>query len=526
MKKNSRLDRQIRDSLNTNQQADLNINRRLAEMYNQKVTDTSMDEDAEVNVFTVESYRKPSVIRRIGAMAAAAAVVAGIGGSIFALNGFGNVPEMATQLTDVSESSEQSEEVPEETTEEMPTEAPTEPEFVDNNSYDMSTKEGIYAKMINSFFNYDQISGKIVTNETYKEQVCAVTDFSFDLTTGKAHSYLSRVNYENSFEDIINGAAPIGEEDNWISKGAFFGHLNLYCDGQYQYWLFGDMTYNQAAEAEMHPRYGNPIQIDKMKESDEIWQTAVEGDGLISEDYESPYAKTNTGINSHLGSECAHPLESPMFLHVYDFDTWEIVGDIEYIGRDCVEISMDYNENTVHTKAYIDKETGCALYALETTYGEITDYLVTLEINFDEDAEPVPEIDLSEYTMPEPISDEEYYAYKENSHGETYGCAPEHICTDNADLLPDLISFGSGYIRTSELFEISNCESRQNDLRQEENKLDTDVLICSLNIYNCEGEYIDVCNYYGSPEQKAEFDATAMNPCEHCGGNAEAESEE
>ncbi len=486
----------------------MNINRRLAEMYNQKVTDTSTDEDAEVNVFTVESYRRPSVIRRIGAMAASVAVVAGIGGSIFALNGFGNVPDMSAQLADVSESSEQ----PEETTEEMPEESPAETEFVDHNSYDMSTKEGIYAKMTNSFFNYDQISGKIVTDETYKEKVCSVTDFSFDLTTGKAHSYLSRVNYENSFEDIINGAEPIGEEDNWISKGAFFGHLNLYCDGQYEYWLFGDMTYWKAAEMQAYSRFGNPIQIDEMRRFDkDFFESVYEGDGHMVET--DIWEKTNSGINSHLGSECAKPSDSAMLVKFYDFDSWEIVGDIEYIGRDCVEISMDYNENTVHTKAYIDKETGCLLYALETTYGEITDYLVTLEINFDEDAEPVPEINLSEYTMPEPVSDDEY---KVNSHGETYGCAPEHICTDNADLLPDLISFGNGYIRTSELFEISNCESRQNDLRQEENKLDTDVLICSLNIYNCEGEYIDVCNYYGSPEQKAEFDATAKNPCEHC----------
>lgn len=500
----------------------MNINRRLAEMYNQKVTDTSMEEDAEVNVFTVESYRKPSIIRRVGTMAAAAVVIAGIGGSVFALSGIGNAPE--TQLTDMSETSEESEEVPEEATEEMPTEAPTEPEFVDNNSYDMSTKEGIYAKMINSFFNYDQISGKIVTNETYKEQVCAVTDFEFDLTTGKAHSYLSRVNYENSFEDIINGAAPIGEEDNWISKGAFFGHLNLYCDGQYEYWLYDDMTYDRAADAEMHPRYGNPIQADIMREFDKhFYESVFEGDGHIVET--DIFENTNYGINSHLGSECAVPSMSVMLVKLYDFDAWEIVGDIEYIGRDCVEISMDYNENTVHTKVYIDKETGCLLYALETTYGEVTDYLVTLEINFDEDAEPVPEIDLSEYTMPEPISDEEYDAYKVNSHGETYGIGGGyHICNDNKDLLPDLSSFGDGYERISELFETLNCESRLSDLRQEPWKLDTDVLIYSRNVYDCEGEYIATCNYYGTPEQKAEFDATAMNPCEHC-GNAENDAE-
>lgn len=494
-------------------------------MYDQNVTDTSMDKDEEVTVLTVEKYRKPSIIRRAGTIAAAAVVIAGIGGSVFALNGFRDVPE--TQMTDMTEeSNEAPEEAPTEA--EIATEAPTEPEFVDNNSYDMSTKEGIYAKMTNSFFNYDQISGKIVTNETYKDKVCAVTDFEFDLTTGKAYSYLSRVNYENSFEDIINGAEPVGEEDNWISKDAFFGHINLYCDGEYMYWLGDDMTYWLAAEKKMSPRYGNPIQTEDMiKINEMVYKSVFEGDGNL-EDIENPYDETNTGVNSHLGARCAVPTEGVMFARLYDFDAWEIVGDIEYLGRDCVEISMDYNENTVHVNAYIDKETGCALYALETTNGEVTDYLVTLEINFDEEAEPVPEIDMNEYTdaNPEPLSDEEYYAYKINSHGETYGIGGRyHICNDNRALLPDLSAFGDGYERMSEFFETLNCESRLNDLRQEPDKLDTDVLIYSRNIYNCEGEYIGVCNYYGSPEQKAEFDATAMNPCEHCGGEAEAEAE-
>ena len=137
---------------------------------------------------------------------------------------------------------------------------------------------------------------------------------------------------------------------------------------------------------------------------------------------------------------------------------------------------------------------GCMLYYTYYINSQLTEYLVVDEIAFNENAVPVPEIDLSKYSYPPEISDEEYYAFKENSHGETYGiCGHYHLCEQNDELLPDLIPFGGevdGYAKKTEYFENIGCEMRTHDLRQAHNKLETDVLIAEINIYDVEGEEV------------------------------------
>lgn len=501
----SKMDKLIKNSLQDTPNADPEINRNLVEKFAEKAyTHNSDDErEFEVSVNHVERYKKPGIFKRMGAMAAALAlIVAAGGGGAAVLRNMRNVDESSQIEDSVEESSSESEIVDTE----------VEEEYVDTNSYDMTTKEGIYSKMINSIYFYDQVSAKVVEHQNYKDGVCGVVDFQVDLTNGKAYSYYSRVNYENSLEDIFKGEPVVGEEDNWISKGAFFGHMAIYCNGERCVWLDDDMYMSNVYAFEediSHGRTGAPVSYEKMCAYMEEVKTEQSNENLENP---NPFEEMSTGINTHLGTDCLSGQWTAIGAsNLWDFDQWDIVGDVEFIGRDCVEITF----NTVDSTMYIDKETGCMLYYTYYYEGELLDYLVVDEIHFNEDAAPVPEIDLSQYKEPVEPTPEEYYAYHENSHGETYGvCGQYHLCEQNDEILPDLMPFGDGYAKKSEYFENIGCEVRTNDFHQDFNRLETDVLIASFNIYDVEGEEVlATVNYYGTPEQKATFDAAKANPC-------------
>lgn len=507
----SKTDKLIKNSLQNTPSADPEINRNLVEKFEEKAyTHNSQDErEFEVSVDHVERYRKPNIFRRMGAMAAALAVIVAVGGGGAAA--FRN-------LRNVDESSQIESSAEDEASQTEATVSDVQEEFVDTNTYDMTTKEGIYSKIINSVYFFDQVSAKVVEDETYKENVCSVIDFQLDLTNGKGYSYCSRVNYENEFEDILKGEPVVGEEDNWVSKGEFFGNMALYSDGEKCVWLDNDdmIVHNvfQEENSISHSRTGNPVNYEAMC----AFMNELE---TVNSDHDmenpNPFAEYSSGINLYLGTGClqAHwTFVGSEFL--WNFDKWDIVGDVEFIGRDCVEIAF---KDGIDATMYIDKETGCMLYFTYYIDGQLTDYLIVDEIHFNEDAAPVPEIDLSQYEEFVEPTPEEYYAYHENSHGETYGiCGHYHFCVQNDELLPDLIPFGGdngdGYAKKTEYFENIGCEVRTHDLRQEVNKLETDVFIAEFNIYDVEGEEIlDTVKYYGTPEQKEAFDEAIKNPC-------------
>lgn len=503
-----KVDKLIKDSLQVVPKVDSDINRNLAEKFAEKAYThkSEAESEFEISVNHVERYKKPSIFKRMGAMAAALAVIVAVGGGGAAV--FKNMRNI-----DESSQIESSAETPD-----------IQEEYVDTNSYDMTTKEGIYSKIINSFYFFDQVSAKVVEDENYKEGVCSVSDIQLDLTNGKGYAYCSRVNYENAFEDILKGEPVVGEEDNWISKGAFFGHMTSYSNGEKCVWLDDDMYMNNlyAFEEDIkHGRTGNPVNYEAMAAYNEEFNSKFVTENGVSfsdEDLENmdnpnPFAECSDGVNIYNRFIFANNTLAGEDL--WNFDKWDIVGDVEFIGRDCVEIAF---KDGIDATMYIDKETGCMLYYTYYINSQLTEYLVVDEIAFNENAVPVPEIDLSEYKYPPEISDEEYYAFKENSHGETYGiCGHYHLCEQNDELLPDLIPFGGevdGYVKKTEYFENIGCEMRTHDLRQAHNKLETDVLIAEINIYDVEGEEVlATVEYYGTSEQKAEFDAAKANPC-------------
>lgn len=502
-----KVDKLIKDSLQVVPKVDSEINRNLAEKFAEKAYThkSEAESEFEISVNHVERYKKPSVFRRMGAMAAALAVIVAVGGGGAAV--FKNMRNI-DESSQIESSAEESPETPD-----------IQEKYVDTNSYDMTTKKGIYSKIINSVYFYDQVSGKVVDRQDYKDGVCGVTDLQIDLTNGKCYAYYSRVNYENNFEDILKGEPVVGEEDNYVSKGAFFGHMAIYSDGEKCVWLDDDMYMSDVYAFEediCHGRTGNPVNYEAMAAyMNEFKSKFIDENGLsyTDEDLENmenpdPFAGISDGINTHLGTDCFRANYTEAGYNLGDFDKWDIVGDVEFIGRDCVEIAF---KDGIDATMYIDKETGCMLYYTYYVDGQLADYLVVDEIAFNENAVPVSEIDLSEYKYPPEISDDEP---KENSHGETYGGAGGHFCIQEDKNIPDLIAFGKGYVKKSEYFEKIGCETLTIDLRQTRNKLETDVLIAEINIYDVEGEEVlDVVKYYGTPEQKEVFDAAKGKHC-------------
>ncbi len=506
----SKIDKLIKNSLQDTPNADPEINRNLAEKFAEKAYthNSEAESEFEISVNHVERYKKPSIFKRMGAMAAALAVIVAVGGGGAAVfKNMRNIDESSQIESSAESSAEESPEAPD-----------IQEEYVDTNNYDMSTKEGIYSKTINSFYFYDQVSAKVVEDENYKEGVCSVSDIQLDLTNGKGYAYCSRVNYENAFEDILKGEPVVGEEDNWISKGAFFGHMTSYSNGEKCVWLYDDMYMSDVYAFEediKHGRTGNPVNYEAMAAYNEEFNSKfVTENGVICSDEDlenmenpNPFAECSDGVNIYNSFIFANNTLAGE--NLWNFDKWDIVGDVEFIGRDCVEIAF---KDGIDATMYIDKETGCMLYYTYYADGQLIDYLVVDEIAFNENAVPVPEIDLSQYSYPPEVSNDEP---KENSHGETYGGAGDHFCIQEDENIPDLIEFGEGYVKKSEYFEKIGCETLTIDLRQAHNKLETDVLIVEINIYDVEGEEVlATVEYYGTPEQKEVFDTAKGKHCD------------
>ena len=92
-----------------------------------------------------------------------------------------------------------------------------------------------------------------------------------------------------------------------------------------------------------------------------------------------------------------------------DFDAWQITGEVEYIGRECLTIEGSITEFTEMLYSntyddltggsftmYVDKETGCLLnYSAYTKDGVLSEWLSVKSIAFDEQAEApvIPETD-------------------------------------------------------------------------------------------------------------------------------------
>lgn len=467
-------------------------------MYDTKKKSADTNSESYHEESGVERYRRPKWYRTAGFVAAFVIAAAGIGGSTLMIMNMRNVPnDISTQLE--SESNET------EPTESEEPEEPTEPEIVSDLNYDMSAKEGIYNKMLNSIDFYDKVSGKYVHGE-YDDN--RVEDFSVDLDTCDLYIKTSIVDI-NNLEDTLNGMLVDAELQD---SGPYACNEYIqYCDGELFYRIDGnykDPEYrenNQAYERDSIPF--NEDEIAFMKE----WFFERRNGNAISDDSnrlsrKSPLDEVTLGNIPFFRALC----------YLSDFDEWEITGEETFIGRDCVVLEGNITlfcepDNFPTFTMYVDKETGFVLKFIDTEAGEIQQYCVYQEIFFDDDAEMVF-LDLDQYETVEHPEPDDTTIPKVNSKGETYGVALVRSIQENYDKLPDLIGVGfkgyedivgykeSVYIRKDEFLGTFIDGGKAFDMQVVLGNVSDTAVAVNLNVYDHEGELLGTETLYSEPE--------------------------
>lgn len=98
---------------------------------------------------------------------------------------------------------------------------------------------------------------------------------------------------------------------------------------------------------------------------------------------------TNLGVS---GNSCLFP-QTYAFLYLTDFDKWELSKVVEFLGRKCIEIRGENNDEFV---MYIDINTGIMLKLERYKNGVITGYIKVDSISIDNNVE-VKQFDSSLY---------------------------------------------------------------------------------------------------------------------------------
>lgn len=407
----------------------------------------------------VEVRHGHGIMRYIGIAAALAVLIGGIGGGHYLIRNNMN-PDRTFSEIETEESTETSEvqEATEETEEE-----PVEEAVIQD--FDMSTQIGVFGKMLNSIDYYDYASGVMIHSDTARNDLCTESTFNVDLTTGKSLDVLTRYNIYNDYHDVANDQPLEGEMDQYL------GVFDVYCDGTNELEMPHDSNVARIATAEENQaQHRTSDQLDPQTVIDYMNSIDIPSDA----DYYTPTIAYFENGDVQLRGICSNTraafnLLEPGYTAVdflYDFSTWDITNEsFEYAGRDCVVLEGTHPRISAGLIPYrglssftfvVDKATGCLL-KMQTfdTDGELIEWMVTKDIRFDADAEPVPEKNLEIHRADEYFTEPEINT---NSHGETYGSCNGAIVRENYDKLPDLIYNclfydGGGYFRKDDLFE-------------------------------------------------------------------------
>ncbi len=394
---------------------------------------------------------------------------------------------------------------------ESPTEAPAASAPID---YDMTDKMGVLGKMLNTVDFYRKVSGEFVRNETGMVNGGGVVTFEVDQDAWESYTKTVRGSLTQPAEDVLQGAAPEFEALAFYDEN---GGLRRYGKDEHLYQLFENEDgawYDPETDTARNPDEA-PV---KTEEVQQYWTQLYENNMQI--DYPEPHRAVPG--NAYDADECIAPM---FFIDEYLFPDMdcEITGDITYIGRDCVVLKGNAARYEAEYLLYVDKATGCVLYfESRGSSGELMEWMRVVHIEFDEDAEAVPDAlaGRSEWHQPEPTENPEgipalWICWGTNSHGQTYASCGQMPCDrSNYDQLPDLIRFGelrdeygridkdNCFIKKTELFELFGDDPfvEMSRLMQEYNKTETAVPVATLHIYDIEGEKVlDTVTYYDEP---------------------------
>ena len=242
------------------------------------------------------------------------------------------------------------------------------------------TKDDVFYMMLNAQFNYDKISGKIVNGQTMDMPMCV--DFSVDLADGGNYSKVTvnPVVLNESYSENLSADTDIIDEYKTDDCKKYEEH---FIDKNGQAINFNNLDRTKYVE-KMFDSYDRD---DVIKIDNEERITEIEG--------EKCYCYVSNPMITGYESICINPQEMA-FGFLEDQSLWEITGETEYIGRKCLVIEgnteQDYGSklNVDKFSFLVDYETGILLkYTGFDIDGNLSDYMYAEEISFDYNKEMV-----------------------------------------------------------------------------------------------------------------------------------------
>lgn len=414
----------------------------------------------EEQVQGVERYRRPMWHAPLRITAAALALTLGLGGTVYAIHGFGRaVPPAASEPDPQSETI-----ATEPSAEEI-----TEPARRQLTQYDMSAQEGVYYKMLNCIDYYDRASGEFISSSNGTTN-CSIVEFETDIVSSRSYSHYTQCYLYNPL-DVIEGkqeSVDLADDADNIQ----------FCDGTDNY------TYSRILKKITMTMGGVITRTDDFSVPDS--ERHVVSGGVDHWSYREqatnlPYARM-----------CLEPWEMT-FGFLTDFDTWKITGTEKYIDRECVSIegtlsgAYGAKQNVTSFTFLVDKETGVLLrYIGRDGNGDLSQFLIVRDIAFDDNARKVRPVEFSDAEKTQ-IVEPSSYGYALNSNGQTYGNAN----AENVQDLPDLAAVVGdngyrGYVYSREL--LGDSPSSPSDAVERQEAKDNGTYVPKvLNVYEVDG---------------------------------------
>lgn len=239
---------------------------------------------------------------------------------------------------------------------------------------DMSTKEGVLCKMINSINFYNKASGKLIQSSNAIS--CNIVEFQTDLETAESYSHIRQCWLYNPNE-VIEGEA---EEVELITdEYGTYDFIN-YSDGVHiktHNLVSGNTSYLSSA-----------INRDMQEGFNDVREIYSNGDVFTEAEYKpSP-------TNSPYADDCLFP-QRIVFDYLYNMDLWELEGSESCLGRECAVIKGTADDKDITDFImYVDKETGVLLKLIGyNDKGELSQFMIVREIKFDNDADDVRKVE-------------------------------------------------------------------------------------------------------------------------------------
>ena len=252
---------------------------------------------------------------------------------------------------------------------------------------DMTTKDGVFYKMCNTMDYYNRVSCVTVsgTRPDGGQFIADRSTLRADLNAGKASEILEYF-YSADADALMNGCEGCARDES----GAFITAKD------------GEMFYR--AEEYSHGCSADPF-ITHRIDCPPVEKDALRPDDMEFDDYDFYHSRRQILEGMGLST---FEWSKQILGYLYEFDTWEIIGTETVNGRDCVHIKGKPNDKFIFKEfvsdfdMYTDTETGVIVKLLGyNKNGTLSHFVNTLDLKFEDDAEPFEMPDLSAYQMHE-----------------------------------------------------------------------------------------------------------------------------